>query len=127
MNKKIMIATRVFLGLVFTIFGLNGFLGFMPPPPISESAQSMMQALMETGYFFPILKIIETVSGVLLLANIFSPFFVIVLAPVIFNILTFHIFLAPTMLIVPILLSVSWIILVTGYWPYYEKIFALKA
>ncbi len=94
MDKLCLIA-RILLGLMFLVFGLNGFFNFMPPPDLPEAANSMMGALGATGYFFPFLKIVETVSGLLLLIGFFVPLALLMLAPVVLNIVLFHLFLAP--------------------------------
>ncbi len=67
----------------------------MPPPDLPEKAQNFMGALAATGYFFPVLKIVETLSGLLLLIRKFSALALVLLAPVIVQIVLFHIFLAP--------------------------------
>jgi hypothetical protein len=95
-SKKVPTAARILLGLVFTVFGLNGFLNFIPqPPPPAGPALSFLMGLMGTGYFFPFLKGTEVIMGVLLLANRFVPLALTILAPIVLNIVAFHTFLAP--------------------------------
>jgi len=88
-------AARLVLGLLFTVFGLNGFLGFMPPPPLSEAGGAFLGALAATGYMFPLIKGTEMVSGLLLLANRQVPLALTLLAPLVVNIVAFHAFLSP--------------------------------
>jgi uncharacterized membrane protein YphA (DoxX/SURF4 family) len=89
-------AGRVLLGLIFVVFGLNGFLNFLPrPTTVPEGAMAFAGALMKTGYFFPLLKGIEVIAGALLLSNRFVPLALAVIAPVVVNIFAFHAFLAP--------------------------------
>jgi uncharacterized membrane protein YphA (DoxX/SURF4 family) len=90
---------RVVLGLAFFVFGLDGFLHFIPPPPpgsIPQGAGDFALALMATKYMLPLIKGTELVAGTLLLANRFVPLALTVLAPVVVNILAFHAFLAPS-------------------------------
>ena len=94
MNKAPQFA-RLLLGLIFTLMGLNGFFQFLPMPPMNAEAGSFMGALAQTGYFFPLLKITEIVCGVLLLAGRYVSLALVVLAPVVLNIIVFHLFLAP--------------------------------
>ncbi|MBS1963738.1 MAG: DoxX family membrane protein [Bdellovibrionales bacterium] len=90
MNKLPLIA-RILLGLCFFVFGLNGFLNFIPPPPtMPEKLTAFTTGLMSTGYFFPFLKGTETLCGLLLLANAFVPLALVVLAPIIINIALVH-------------------------------------
>jgi hypothetical protein len=88
-------ATRIFLGIIFFVFGLNGFLQFMPVPPMPEKAGAFMGALAATGYMFPLIKTVEVVGGALLISNRFVPLALALLAPNVVNIVLFHAVLAP--------------------------------
>ena len=88
-------AVRVFLGVIFFVFGLNGFLQFMPQPPMPDKAGAFMGALAATGYMFPLIKSVEVVAGALLLSNRFVPLALGLLAPNVVNIVLFHAVLAP--------------------------------
>lgn len=92
---KLPTISRIVLGLIFTVFGLNGFFGFIPQPPPPAAAGAFAGALAASGYFFPLLKSVEIVAGVLLLTRVAVPFALTVLAPIVLNILFFHLFLAP--------------------------------
>jgi len=105
MNSKITIATRLLLGLIFFVFGLNGFFRFLPMPEMSAEAGNFMGALGATGYFFPFLKVCEVVAGALLLLGAFVPFALVLLAPISVNIFLFHAFLAPSGLPLPIVIA----------------------
>lgn len=91
-------AARLLLGLAFFVFGLNGFLNFIPAPsePIPPGAAAFGGALAATGYMFPLVKGTEVLAGALLLANRFVPLALALLAPVLVNIVLFHGFLAPS-------------------------------
>ena len=97
-------ATRVFLGVILTIFGLNGFLGFLPLPPLEGAALDFVGALAATGYLLPLIKLTEITCGVLLLTNRYVPLALAILTPVLVNVLAFHCFLAPSGLLVPVAL-----------------------
>lgn len=88
-------AARVLLGLIFFVFGLNGFLNFMPVPPPPPAGGAFLGALAATGYMFPLIKGTEVVAGALLLGNRFVPLALTLLAPVIVNIVAYHLVLAP--------------------------------
>lgn len=92
--EKLTLGVRIFLGLIFFIFGLNGFFNFIPVPPMDEQAGAFMGALVATGYFFPMVKIVEIICGALLLFGAFVPLALVSLAPIIINIFFFHAFLA---------------------------------
>jgi len=95
-GKHLPTAARLFLGLVFTVFGLNFFLHFLPTPPPPPRAAAFAGALLGSGYLFPLLKTIEVVAGLLLLGGRFVPLALAVLAPIVINIVGFHLFLAPS-------------------------------
>jgi uncharacterized membrane protein YphA (DoxX/SURF4 family) len=87
---------RIVLGLAFTVFGLNAFLNFMPPPPPKDmpaGVAAFMGAMMQTHYFLQMVGATQVISGVLLLLNRFVPLALAFLAPVIVNIILFHLFL----------------------------------
>jgi len=86
---------RSLLGLVFTIFGLNGFLHFIPNQPMPAAAGQFFGALFATGYMIPLIFTTQVIGGILLLIGVFVPFALVILAPIIVNIFFFHLFLAP--------------------------------
>jgi hypothetical protein len=91
-------AARTLLGLTFFVFGLEGFLHFMPQPsaPPPAGAMALGLALMKSGYLFQLIKGTEVTVGALLLSNRFVPLALVLIAPVVVNILAFHAFLAPS-------------------------------
>jgi len=94
--SKLPLVARIVLGLVFFVFGLNGFLHFIPlPPPEGEGAKAMLTGFMASGYFLPLLAATQVISGALLLSGRFVPLALTLLAPVIVQIILFHAFLAP--------------------------------
>jgi hypothetical protein len=86
--------SRLLLGLLFTVFGLNGFLHFIPMPPPQGLAGQFMGALFVSKYLMPIFAL-QTIGGVLLLANRFVPLALAILAPIIVNIVLFHVTMDP--------------------------------
>src|SRR6266545_6743302 len=94
---------RVLMGLLFLVTGLNGFLNFLPQPSsMPEGAAAFSGALLKTGYMFPLIMGTQLLSGVLLLFNRFVPLALTLLAPVVVNIVAFHLFLAPAGLAIPL-------------------------
>jgi putative oxidoreductase len=94
-SSLVKVILRSLMGLIFAVFGSNLFLHFLPNPPLPPAAADFFTALFKTGYFIPMLGATQVVAGVLLLTGMMVPFALILIAPVIVNILMFHMFLAP--------------------------------
>lgn len=126
--KIAVLIARVLLGLVFLVFGLNFFLQFLPmkPPPMSKEATAFQMGLFGSGYFFPYLKVIETMSGLFLLVNRYTAFFLLVLLPISVNICLFHVILAPAGAPVGITVLVLNIFLCIAHLKYYKTVFTAK-
>ena len=119
MKKWIDIGTQALMGLIFFVFGLNGFLHFIPEPELSGDAATYMGGLAATGYFLPVLKAVEVVAGFLLLIRKFPALALVLLAPIVVQIVLFHVFLAPEGLAmaVPLLLIEAYL----GFGVYRER------
>jgi uncharacterized membrane protein YphA (DoxX/SURF4 family) len=86
---------RILLGLMFLIFGLNGFLNFIPTPKdIPPQIMNVMSALMAAGYM-KVVSGAEVLIALMLLTNRFVPLALALLAPIIVGIITFHIAMQP--------------------------------
>ena len=84
---------RMLLGLMFFVFGCNGFLKKIPIPPAAEPMNSFIAALEATGFLMQIVKVLEILAGTLLLLN-FHPLLALhILAPMVFVIVTAQWFL----------------------------------
>ena len=93
METKFAHGARLVLGLIFLVFGLNGFFKFIPLPEPSWGAARFLDALVTTNYFMPFLKSIEVIAGTLLVVNVYVPLCLTVIAPIAINIFLFHMFL----------------------------------
>ena len=121
---------RVLLGLCFFIFGLDGFLNFIPKPdPSTMPAGSVAfaGALMATGYMFQLIKGTEVFVGALLLANRYVPLALVLLASVVVNIVLFHAFLAPSGLGIAIVVVVLHVFLAWTHRRAYRPILQARA
>lgn len=114
---------RVILGLIFLVFGLNGFLHFIPMPPPTGTAADFTYGLFKAGYFFPFMASIQVISGALLLSGSLVPFALLLLAPIVINIFFFHLMLAPANLGMAVFIIAALIVLAVYYWPVYKAIF----
>lgn len=108
--KLIATVSRVLLGLIFTVFGLNGFLHFIPAPPPPGLAGQFFGALYLSHYLSAIFAF-ELAGGVLLLINRFVPLGLALLAPVLVNIALFHVCLAPHAYGPAVVAAALWVVL----------------
>ncbi len=115
MKTKGILAARILLGLIFFVFGLNGFFHFLPQPPMSGPPAEFAGALFASGYMFPLIKGTEVLAGILLLSGRLVPLALTVLAPVVVNIVAFHLFLAPAGLGLPLLVVALGVFLAWSY------------
>ena len=122
------IITRTLLGLMFVVFGLNGFLNFIPMGPMPEGpAATFLGGLAQSGYFFPFLKGMEVIIGVMLLLNLFTPLALVMLVPINLNILAFHLFLTPGEVMMSIVLVALNFYLAWVYRNSYRQVLINKA
>src|SRR5450755_766496 len=100
---------RLLLGLLFLVFGLNGFLHFIPMPPPTGLAGQFFTVISNSHYWIVIFGV-QLIGGLLLLVNKYVPLALVLLGPVIVNILAFHAFMAPAGLPLAIIVAILWTI-----------------
>jgi len=119
------LVARYLLGLMFTVFGLNGFLNFIhQPPPVNPLAQQFFVAV-SASHFAAFFFAVQLVAGLLLLSGFFVPLALVLLAAELYNILAFHLTLAPG--IAPGLVAcVLWVLVFLQYRASFNGIFSAK-
>ena len=116
------VIARYLAGVIFLVFGLNGFLNFIPLPPPGGIAGQFMGALYVSHYLWVIFAF-QVIAGVLLLVNRYVPLAVAILAPVLVNILTFHVLMAPSGLPLAIFAALLWIMIFIEVRPAFSGLF----
>jgi uncharacterized membrane protein YphA (DoxX/SURF4 family) len=106
--KYVIIIARVLLGLVFVVFGSNGFLHFLGPmPEMHGQAGAFITALVSSGYM-SVIAVLQVLGGLCLLFGArFVPLGLTLLGPVIVNIVLYHVFLDPDPKGFPVAIVVS--------------------
>ena len=117
---------RYLAGIVFLVFGLNGFLNFIPLPPPEGIAGQFMGVLSASHYVWVIFAF-QLVAGVLLLVNRYVPLALAMLAPVIVNILSFHVLMAPSGLPLALFVAILWAVIFAGVRPAFAGLFQARA
>ena len=113
--KIVSVIARYLLGLIFVIFGLNGFLNFIhQPPPANPTALQFLIAV-SASHFAAFFFAVQLIGGLLLLAGIFVPLALTLLAAELYNILAFHLTLAPATIGPALVASVLWVLVFLQY------------
>jgi putative oxidoreductase len=120
------IIARYLLGLMFTVFGLNGFLNFIhqPPPPNPLAVQFFVAV--STSHFAAFFFAVQILGGLLLLSGFFVPLALTLLAAVLYNILAFHLTMAPAGIPPALVASVLWVLVFLQYRESFKGIFSAK-
>src|ERR1700752_3735430 len=113
---------RYLAGAIFLVMGLNGFLNFIPFPPPGGIAGQFMGALYASHYLWVIFAF-QVIAGALLLVNRYVPLAVALLAPVIVNILTFHVTMAPSGLPLALFVAALWALVFVDVRPAFSGLF----
>ncbi len=105
------ISSRYLLGLLFTVFGLNGFLHFIPQPPPPNPVALQFLTAVSVSRFMGVVFLVQIIGGVLLLAGRFVPLAIAILAPVLVNILNYHLTMDPGSIGPALVAAILWAIL----------------
>ena len=120
--KTVSTIARYLAGAIFFVFGLNGFLNFIPLPPPGGVAGQFMSALYASHYLIVIFAF-QVIAAVLLLVNRYVPLAVAMLAPVIVNILSFHALMAPSGLPLALFVALLWAVVFVDVRPAFAGLF----
>ena len=121
------IISRVLLGFIYLVFGLDYFFHFIPyEPHHTGRVAAFKEGLIGVGYFYPMIKTIQIVGGTSLLINQYAPFFAVVLFPLSVNVFLYHTILVPSGWWMGVLLIVTNSFLGWSYWKYYKGMFVRR-
>ncbi len=118
---------RILLGLMFFVFGLNGFLNFIPPPKnLPAGLAGQFSAVLMQSHFFLFVSALQVAGGALLLVNRYVPLALTLLGPVIVNIVLFHLLMERTGLLMAIVVLALWGILLFRHRQSFAGIFVQR-
>jgi uncharacterized membrane protein YphA (DoxX/SURF4 family) len=117
---------RILLGLIFFVFGLNGFLHFIPMGPMPTGVAGEFAGALMASHYMYIVAALQVAGGVLLLVGRYVPMGLTILGPVIANILLFHLLMAPKGLPMAILVTVLWGIVAFRNKQYFSGLFVQR-
>jgi putative oxidoreductase len=122
--KFVYVAARLLLGLSFFVFGLNGFLHFMPGTPPPGAATDFFNAMGAESHYYVLVFGGQLICGLLLLSNQYVALALVTLAAILANILTFHITMAPASIPPALVATLLWFL---TCWPIRSEFATLLA
>lgn len=126
MRIAVLIA-RVLLGLIFVVFGLNGFLNFINMGPMPTGLAGQFVGALALSHYFWVVSALQVIGGALLLMNRYVPLGLVLLGPVIVNIVLYHVFLNPSGALMAGVVVVLWLIVFYGHRRYFTPLFVQRA
>lgn len=118
---------RYLLGLMFTVFGLNGFLNFIHQPPPANPLAIQFFVAAGASHFAAFFFAVQLIGGLLLLSGFYVPLALTVLAAELYNILAFHVTLAPASIAPALVACVLWVLVFMQYRDSFKDVLAAKA
>lgn len=128
--KVVAIICQVLLGLMFIVFGLNGFLHFIPsgPMPPATSIPGMFMTSMTDSGWMKIVSGLQVLGGLLVIVGVTAPIGLVILGPIIFNALLFHLLMVAGKGIAPALVAALLeLVLLYAYRAYFTPLFTAHA
>lgn len=124
--KIVILIARLLLGLIFVVFGLNGFFNFLNMGPMPSGLAGQFVGALVLSHYFWVIAALQVAGGALLLVNRFVPLGLVLLGPVIVNIVLYHVFLNPAGMVMAIVVAILWLIVFYGQRQYFSGIFVQR-
>jgi putative oxidoreductase len=125
--KIVSTVPRYLLGVLFTVFGLNGFLNFIHQPPPPNPLATQFFVAVSASHFSAFFFAVQVLGGLLLLSGFFVPLALTLLAAELYNILAFHLALESGSGIAPGLVAcVLWVLVFLQYRESFNGIVSAK-
>ena len=124
--KIAFLIARLLLGLIFLVFGLNGFLNFLSMGPMPTGLAGQFIGALFLSHYFWVVAAFQIAGGLLLLANRFMPLALVLLGPIIVNIICYHVFLNHSGAGLAALVTILRLTVFYGKWQYFSGILAQR-
>ena len=112
---------RILLGLMFTVFGLNGFLHFMPMQLSPGDAGTLFTIMFKYGWV-TFISVLYIIGGVLLLMGRYIGVALTILGPIIVVILLYHITMDPKNIGMGLFAALLEVFLIYAYWHHFDAV-----
>lgn len=114
---------ELFLGLALIVFGVNGFLQFMPAPQFNAAGSAFLGALFASGYIFPIIHLVWIIAGILFVIRRARAFAAVAIFPISLNLVLFHLVLDSAQGLFSYIILLVNLYLIWSYWKVYRPLF----
>src|SRR6202158_3335671 len=121
--KIVTLIAHILLGLVFLVFGLNGFLNFLNTGPAPTGLAGQFLGALILSHYYWVVAALQIAGGALLLVNRFVPLALVLLGPIIVNIILYHVMLNPAGIALAIVVAILWLIVFYAHRQYFSGIF----
>lgn len=125
--KVLTLVARLLLGVMFLVFGLNGFLNFLSMGPAPTGLAGQFIGALFVSHYYWVIATLQIVGGVLLIVGRYVPLALVLIGPIIVNILLYHIFLMPAGIVLALVATILWFIVFYSYRQYFSGIFVQRA
>ena len=123
--KIVILLARILLGAIFLVFGLNGFLHFIPMQTLPGLAGQFLTVVIESHLYLFVFAL-QVIGGLLLLIDRYIPLALVLLGPIIVNIVLFHALMAPSGLPLAGLVVILWALLAFRCRTYFRGLFVQR-
>lgn len=125
--RIVVLIARILVGLIFFVFGLNGFLDFIPTPPLPAGLAGQFVTVLFKSHYVWFVSGVQVAGGTLLLVNRYVVLGLTLLGPVIVNILLYHLLLDHTGGIMAVVVALLWGLLTFRHRQYFSGLFVQRA
>ncbi|MGA2845544.1 MAG: hypothetical protein ABSF68_08990 [Candidatus Acidiferrales bacterium] len=124
--KIVALIARLLLGLLFLVFGLNGFLHFIPMKGLPTGLAGQFATVLMQSHYVLFVSALQIAGGALLLVNRYVPLGLTILGPVIVNIILYHALMDLAGLPLAIVVAILWAIVAYRQRQYFSSLFVQK-
>ena len=124
--KIVALIARLLLGLIFVVFGLNGFLNFLNMGPMPTGLAGQFIGALFASHYLWVIAALQIIGGALLLVNRFVPLALVLLGPIIVNIICYHVFLNPSGALLAVVVTILWFVVFYDKRQYFSGIFVQR-
>jgi putative oxidoreductase len=124
--RIVALIARILLGLIFFVFGLNGFLHFIPMGPMPTGLAGQFMGVLFQSHYVLFVAALQVLGGALLLVGRYIPLALTLLGPVLVNILVYHLLMDLKGIPMAVIVTILWCIVAYQHRQYFSGLFTQK-